>query len=162
MHNKQEVIGNLADDAQISLISEDRAVINFSVASTHKYLNRQGEPEEHTEWFKVKTFCTKRAANEFFAHCLTKGALVYCEGRTRTEKFRKDNGEVGYNRFIECEPHNVKPLSRPEKKAKQEGHDDRESDRRPARNGTSHRPTGPSRPRIEERSDLMNFDEFDQ
>lgn len=58
--------------------------MQFSVATIERWKDKSGEPQEHTEWFAVKTF-GRRA--EIVGEYLHKGSSVYVEGRKRTESW---------------------------------------------------------------------------
>lgn len=111
MLNEQKVIGNLAADARIKAIGNDRAVVNFRVGSTHRVVSKDHPAKEHTEWFNARVFCSVSAADKFFAQRLTKGSQVYFSGRTITESYKTHEGNDATSVVIECEPRNVVPLS---------------------------------------------------
>lgn len=178
MHNKQEVIGYLTKDAEIADVGNDRVVVNFRAGSTYKFKNKAGDVVEHTEWFKVKFYASDKAS-EFFEDRLTKGAMVYFEGRTKTEEFVGNDGVKHQDRYVECEPQNVKILSNSSGQSRNDDrkpHTDDFDDERPQRSQRSanHRakeeatpsrsrpkpePTDPApAPARLHRADLMNFD----
>ena len=65
-------------------------IAQFSVASTERWRDKSGEPQEHTEWFAVKAFGRKA---EVIGEYLHKGSRVYVEGRKRTESW--DDKQTG-------------------------------------------------------------------
>lgn len=72
---KLQVIGNLGKDAQVNNVNGNQ-VINFSVAHTEKYKDRQGNPQERTTWVECAYWSDKTA----IAPYLKKGTQVYAEG----------------------------------------------------------------------------------
>jgi len=66
------------------------AVTNFSVATNEKWKNSSGEPQERTEWHKVVTW-SKLA--EISNQYLTKGQLVFIEGRIQTREWDDRDGD---------------------------------------------------------------------
>lgn len=72
---KLQVIGNLGKDAQVNNVNGNQ-VINFSVAHTEKYKDRQGNPQERTIWVECAYWSDKTA----IAPYLKKGTQVYAEG----------------------------------------------------------------------------------
>ena len=85
--NKQQIIGNLADDATIRSVSAERDVINFRVITNYEYQTAEGTVSEATG-HNVVRFAEKGKLNGL-AGLLKKGAGVYVEGRTVIKK----NGE---------------------------------------------------------------------
>lgn len=80
--NKITVVGNLGSDAKVSPNGE-KFVINFSAATTEKV-----KDESITTWFNVAYFVNK----DTLAQYLTKGTLVYVEGRLRQEEYADKDG----------------------------------------------------------------------
>lgn len=90
--NKVQIIGRLGRDPEARATQSGLTVSNFSVATTYK--SKQGE---ETEWFKV-TFFDRLA--EVCNQYLTKGSLVYVEGRLRTNKYTDRDGIERYQTEI--------------------------------------------------------------
>src|SRR5271165_6072060 len=88
------LIGNLGRDPEVKYSQQGTAIAQFSVATTERWRNKDGELQEHTEWFAVKTF-GRRA--EIVGENLHKGARVYLEGRKRTESW--DDKQTGARHY---------------------------------------------------------------
>ena len=74
------------------------AIATFTIASTERWKNSAGEPQEHTEWCNIKAF-GKRA--EVVAEHLHKGSRGFLEGRQRTESWDdKQSGGKKYMTFV--------------------------------------------------------------
>lgn len=85
--NKTILVGRLGKDPVLSKVG-DRPVANFSVATTEKWKDKQtGEKKEATEWHNIVIWGT---LGETAAKHLTKGSLVYLEGKGRTRSYAKD------------------------------------------------------------------------
>lgn len=84
------LIGYLGRDPEVRYSAQGTAITQFSVATTERWKDKSGEPQEHTEWFAVKTF-GRRA--EIVGEYLHKGSRVYVEGRKRTESW--DDKQTG-------------------------------------------------------------------
>lgn len=82
---KVMVIGRVGRDPEYRTTNGGTSVCSFSVACSEK---RNGE--EKTEWFRVKAF-GKTA--DFCSRYLSKGRLVYVEGKLETQKYQKDGVE---------------------------------------------------------------------
>lgn len=93
MLNKVMVIGHLGSDPEMRYTSSGSAVTTFRVASGRTYTDGSGERKEETEWFRVVTW-NKLA--EICAQHLTKGRLVYVEGRLQTRSWENQQGQKRY------------------------------------------------------------------
>jgi single-strand DNA-binding protein len=87
---KVMLIGNLGRDPEVKYSQQGTAIAQFSIATTERWKDKAGEPQEHTEWFAVKAF-GRRA--EIVGENLRKGSRVYLEGRKRTESW--DDKQTG-------------------------------------------------------------------
>ena len=95
---KVMLIGNLGRDPEVKYSQQGTAIAQFSVATTERWKDKDGEPQEHTEWFAVKTF--GRPA-EIVGENLHKGSRVYLEGRKRTESWDdKQTGATHYRDLV--------------------------------------------------------------
>ena len=50
------LIGYLGRDPEVKYSQQGTAIAQFSVATTERWKDKDGEPQEHTEWFAVKAF----------------------------------------------------------------------------------------------------------
>lgn len=84
--NKIMVIGNTGRDAELRMTPNGKPVASFSVAVNRSYTPSDGgERREETEWFNVVAW--NRLA-EFSQQYVTKGRLVFVEGRLQTRKWQ--------------------------------------------------------------------------
>ena len=95
--NKAILIGNLGKDPEMRYLPSGEAVANLSIATTEKYKDRNGDPQEATEWHRVSFF--GRMA-EVCGQYLKKGSQVYVEGSIRTRKWQDQNGQDRYSTEI--------------------------------------------------------------
>ena len=91
---KVMLIGNLGRDPEVKYSQQGTAIAQFSVATTERWKDKGGEPQEHTEWFAVKAF--NRLA-EIAGEHLHKGSRIYVEGRKRTESW--DDKQTGAKHY---------------------------------------------------------------
>ena len=89
MVNRVILVGRLGRDPEMRHTTSGTAVTNFSVATNEKWKNQSGEPQERTEWHKVVTW-SKLA--EISNQYLTKGQLVFIEGRIQTREWDDRDG----------------------------------------------------------------------
>lgn len=83
--NKILLIGHLGRDPELRQTQTGKSVANFTMATSEK---RGGE--EHTEWHRIVTW--EKTAG-YCAHYLSKGALVYVEGRIQTREWTDKEGQ---------------------------------------------------------------------
>ena len=68
-------------------------VTSFSIATNRVYTTTEGERKQETEWINVVAWeKLAELCNQF----LTKGRLVYAEGRLRTRTWDDQNGQKHY------------------------------------------------------------------
>lgn len=91
--NKAFVVGYLGRDPELRYAPSGNAVCGFSVATTEKRRNRDGDAEDVTTWFKVTTWGRQA---EVCHEYLAKGSPVYVEGRLTVEEWTDREGN---NRF---------------------------------------------------------------
>jgi len=84
---KTILIGNLGKEPELRKVN-GTPVCNFSVATTERWKDQQGERQERTEWHNIvawgdlATICS---------NYLTKGSKVYIEGKNKTRKWTDKN-----------------------------------------------------------------------
>ena len=97
--NRAMIIGRLGRDPEIRYTPDGKAVVNFSLATTDKWRDKQtGENRERTEWHRIVAF--GRIA-EICGEYLSKGRQIFIEGRLRTRSWEKD-GITRYTTEIEA------------------------------------------------------------
>lgn len=85
--NKVIVIGNLGRDPELSYSQNGTPRAKFSVATSERFKDREGNDREETEWHNIVVF-GKTAEN--VAKYLTKGRSAYVEGKLKTRDYEKD------------------------------------------------------------------------
>lgn len=97
--NKVIIVGRLGRDPEMRYTSSGTAVVNFSLATNHFMKDQDGNNNEQTEWHNVVAFGrTAEIASEY----LSKGRLVYVEGRLQTRSWDDQNGQKRYKTEIVC------------------------------------------------------------
>ena len=95
---KALLIGYLGKDPEMKYTAGGTAIATFTTASTERWKNSAGEPEEHTEWFNIKAFGKRE---EVVAEHLHKGSRIFLEGRQRTESWDdKQSGDKKYRTYV--------------------------------------------------------------
>lgn len=88
--NKVILIGNLGSDPEVRYLPSGQPVANFNIATTEKWMGKDGNPGEKTEWHRIVVF-GKQAEN--CKEYLKKGRQVYVEGRLQTREWQDKEGQ---------------------------------------------------------------------
>ncbi len=95
--NKLIIIGNVGSEPEMRFTPNGNPVTSFRVATNWRYTTGQGERREETEWFTVVAWNRlAEQCNQF----LTKGRLVYVEGRLRSHTWESQDGEKRFRNEI--------------------------------------------------------------
>ena len=101
MFNKVYLLGHLGRDPEIRSTASGTPVGNFSIATNRKWRDREGAQQEETEWHHVVVWGRQA---EIAGQYLTKGRLLFVEGRLRTSSWEdRQSGEKRYRTEIVCE-----------------------------------------------------------
>tara|TARA_B100000965_G_C19453422_1_gene696332 strand:+ start:470 stop:910 length:441 start_codon:yes stop_codon:yes gene_type:complete len=87
--NKVILIGNLGADPEIKEMGDGTKMAKFSIATTEKYKNKQGELVSTTDWHNIVLW---RRTAEVAEQYLKKGDSVCIEGRIKTRSWEDENG----------------------------------------------------------------------
>lgn len=90
--NRVQLIGRLGRDPETRFTPSGKKVCNFSVAVGRHWRSAEGEYKEATDWFNIEAW---GKWGEVCQEHLSKGNLVYVEGRLQTDQYEKD-GEKRY------------------------------------------------------------------
>ncbi len=88
--NKVFLIGNLSRDVTLRNTASGKSVADFGVATNRSWVNANGEKQQETEfhnvvvWGKMAELC-----NQY----LSKGRLVFIEGRIQTRSWQDTSGQ---------------------------------------------------------------------
>ena len=82
MYQKIIIAGNLGRDPEMRYAPSGSPVTSFSVASSRKYTNAEGDLVDETGWFRVSAW---NRLGEVCAEYLHKGAKVLVEGRLKLD-----------------------------------------------------------------------------
>jgi len=82
------ITARVTKDAQVRTLSDNRQVVNFSVAINDSYKNRQGDKVEQTTFFECAYWISPKVAG-----ILTQGALVELTGRISARAWTGNDGE---------------------------------------------------------------------
>lgn len=97
--NKVMLIGNVGRDPEIRYLenSGNAKVASFTIATTERYKDRNGETRENTEWHNIVAWRNTADVVERF---VKKGTQLYIEGRIRTRSWDDQTGNKRYTTEI--------------------------------------------------------------
>ncbi|RPJ57473.1 MAG: single-stranded DNA-binding protein [Acidobacteria bacterium] len=107
MVNKVILVGRLGKDPEMRYTSGGAPVTNFSLATNESWKGQNGERQERTEWHNIVVW-NKLA--ETCSQYLSKGKLVYIEGRIQTREW--DDKDGNKRRTTEIVASDMKMLER--------------------------------------------------
>ena len=98
--NKAMLIGNVGRDPEVRYLdgnSGQAKVATFTLATTERYRDRNGETRENTEWHNIVAWRNTADVVERF---VKKGTQLYIEGRIRTRSWDDQTGNKRYTTEI--------------------------------------------------------------
>ena len=96
--NKVTLLGNLGKDPEIKFLPSGQAVANFSIATTERFKDKDGQWQDRTEWHNIVAY--GRTA-EIVRDYVKKGNKLYVDGRLTTRSWDdKDTGKKVYRTEI--------------------------------------------------------------
>ncbi len=87
--NKVILLGHLGRDPEIRYMPNGDPVANFSIATSEQWRDKSGERVTRTEWHNITLH---RRLAEIAVQYLTKGVMVYIEGRIQSRKYTGKDG----------------------------------------------------------------------
>lgn len=91
--NKVLLIGNVGKDPEIRHLESGASVATFTLATTERYKDRNGEAVETTEWHSIVAWSKLADLAEKY---IVKGSQIYVEGRIRSRRYTAQSGEDRY------------------------------------------------------------------
>ena len=95
--NKVMLIGNVGRDPEVRYLDQGAGqpgqstkVATFTLATTDRYRDRNGELRENTEWHNIVVWRQLADVSEKF---IRKGSQVYIEGHIRTRSYNDQQGQ---------------------------------------------------------------------
>ncbi len=88
--NRIFILGNLTRDPELRQTPSGQSVVNFGVATNRIWNDKNGNRQQEVEYHNVVVF-GKLA--QIAAQYLTKGQLVFVEGRIRTRSWEDASGQ---------------------------------------------------------------------
>lgn len=91
--NKVILVGNLGKDPELRYTASGTAVANFTLATSERFKDRNGEQQKRTEWHNIVAWA---GLAEICGKYLKKGKQVYIEGRIQTRSYDDRDGNKRY------------------------------------------------------------------
>jgi single-strand DNA-binding protein len=82
--NKVILVGNVGKDPEVKFLPSGLPVANFTLATSDRTKDKQGEWQERTEWHNLTAY--QRIA-EIIRDYVKKGSKIYVEGRIQTRSW---------------------------------------------------------------------------
>ena len=98
--NKVILIGNLGADPESREMPDGTKMTKFSIATTERYTNKNGEKVENTEWHNIVLW---RGIAEVAEKYLKKGDSVCIEGKLKNRSWEDENGVKKYATDIQAD-----------------------------------------------------------
>ncbi len=95
--NKVILLGNLGKDPDVTTLESGVKVARFPLATNEYYKGKDGESVEKTEWHQVVLWRNRAELAEKY---LSKGRMVYIEGRLQTRQWQDKEGTQRYTTEI--------------------------------------------------------------
>ena len=97
--NKAMLIGNVGRDPEVRYLEGNNGakVATFTLATTERYRDRNGETRENTEWHNIVAW---RNTADVVERYVRKGTQLYIEGRIRTRSWDDQSGNKRYTTEI--------------------------------------------------------------
>jgi len=98
--NKVILIGNLGADPESREMPDGTKLTKFSIATTERYTNKEGERIANTEWHNIVLW---RGLAEVAEKYLKKGDSVCIEGKLKNRSWEDENGVKKYATDIQAD-----------------------------------------------------------
>jgi len=98
MLNKVQLIGNIGKQPEIRSTKDGKEIANFSLATSKKWRDKNGDKQDKTEWHKIVVF--SEGLVSFIKQYIVKGSKVYIEGELCGRKWTDSDGKEQYTTEI--------------------------------------------------------------
>ena len=95
--NKVMIMGHIGKDLELKTTPNGKSVVNFSVASSTYWTDKEGEKQQETEWHNIVMW--GKMAENTSENC-KKGSAIYVEGRLKTRSWDDKDGNKRYTTEI--------------------------------------------------------------
>ena len=93
IRNKVQLIGNLGNDPDVKQLESGKTMAKFSIATTDRYYNQDGEKVENTQWHNLVAWGKTAELAEKY---LKKGSEIAVEGKLNSRSYENKEGQKKY------------------------------------------------------------------
>lgn len=90
MFNQVQLIGFLGGDPELKYTQNQMPFCYFSLATSEKWKDKQGEVQEKTEWHRITLWGSVAEVASKYAQ---KGSKVFLQGKLETQEFTDKDGQ---------------------------------------------------------------------
>jgi single-strand DNA-binding protein len=98
--NKAMLIGNTGADPEVRTVPNGGRVAQFSLATSRRWNDRNGEPQEKTEWHRVVAWDKPFNLADVVEKYVKKGDRLYVEGEIEYRQYQDKDGVTKYSTEI--------------------------------------------------------------
>jgi single-strand DNA-binding protein len=98
--NKTILIGRVGKDPDVRTLQDGNIVANFTLATSERYKDRNGEVKESTEWHSITCW---RGCADLANNYVRKGQLLYIEGKIHNRSYQDRDGVTRYKTEVIAE-----------------------------------------------------------
>ena len=98
--NKVILVGRLGQDPEVRYTQGGTPVANLRIATDETWKDQSGERQQRTEWHTVVLW---RRLAEICGQYLSKGRLVYIEGKLQTRSWQDREGNKRYSTEVQAD-----------------------------------------------------------
>ena len=95
--NRVQLIGRLGKDPETRYTPSGKKVTSFSLAVDWRKKGEEGESKEGVDWFNIEAW---GRVGEICQEYLTKGRLVFLEGRLKTDRYEQDGETRSFTKVV--------------------------------------------------------------
>jgi len=96
--NKAILIGRVGQEPEMRYTQAGQGVATFSLATSESWKDKNGQPQEKTEWHRCVVW--GKLAKAVVSRYVHKGDALYVEGRIQTRKWQDKTGNDRYTTEI--------------------------------------------------------------
>lgn len=97
MKNKIQLVGHLGSDPVVKNLSNDKKVLNISIAVAETYKNKEGEVVKETTWINCQLWNKTAELLEKFTK---KGSFIMFNGSLKFDNYETKEGEKKTSCFV--------------------------------------------------------------
>jgi len=91
--NKVSLFGNVGKDPEITTLQSGKKIAKFSLATSEKYTDKDGNKNEHTDWHSIIAW---EKLAELCEKWVKKGSSIIIEGKISYRNYENKEGQKVY------------------------------------------------------------------